>query len=52
MTEIFRVCLPVSLLVKLYHTQHGRHDEEHQYGVKQDVLGDGDAARICQEVDA
>ena len=41
--------LPVSLLVELDHAQHCCHDEEHEYGVQQDVLGNSDAAGVCQE---
>lgn len=41
------MAIPVSLTVELDHTQHCCHDEEQQYGVQQDVLGDGDAASVC-----
>lgn len=40
--------LPVSLLIELDHAQHRSQDEEHQDRVQQDVLGQGDAASVCQ----
>ena len=41
----------MSLLVELDHAQHCSHDEEQEYWVQQDVLGDGDCASVCQDGD-
>lgn len=39
----------MSLLVELDHAQHCCHDEEHENRVQQNVLGNSDAARVCED---
>ena len=37
---------PAPVWAELHHAQDGRHDEEHEDGIQQDVLGEGDEACV------
>lgn len=49
--EMLQIALPESLCVEFDHAQNRAHDEKHQNGIQQNVLGQGDATSVCCEID-